>query len=138
MNRIIAVAVVLSSILLGQSAFAMRSAIIGGVRDGLAIGIMGEENTPSNIGIRFGAEACTGKNPVVLFLGGKKYLTTLSGNVPLSLGFGLVAYAGNKTEAGISVSAIFDRAFGVPPLFVEVGIDIAGSGKLQAQVGYRY
>jgi len=138
MNKKLSIAALLFVLLLGQSAFAMRSAIIGGIRDGLAIGIMGEENTPSNIGIRFGAEACTGKNPVVLFLGGKKYLTTLSANTPLSLGFGLVAYAGSNTEAGISVSAIFDRAFGVPPLFVEVGIDVAGSGKLQAQVGYRY
>jgi len=116
---------------------ALQPAVIGGIRDGLALGIMADEGVGRNVGIRFGLEANTGKKPLILFFGGKFYLVTLERKVPLSLGLGLVGYFGDKSEAGISLSFIFDRIFAINPLFFEVGVDVAGSGRLQAQLGYK-
>ena len=127
-----------ASILFAGSAFAMRPAVIGGIRDGLAIGFMADSPVARNVGIRFGLEANTGGQPLLAFFGGKFYLTNTSGS-PMSLGVGAVAYTGDhhKTDVGASISVIFDRAFNVNPLFMEFGIDVADSARVQAQVGYK-
>lgn len=124
-------------IVIGQGAWAMQPELIGGVRDGLAFGVMADQPVARNIGIRFGAQANTGKQPIVLFFGGKFYLTNF-GRVPMSLGLGAVAYSGGgKTDMGLTISLVFNRAFNVDPLFIEAGIDVAGSSRLQLQVGYK-
>jgi hypothetical protein len=126
-----------SLLIVGFSAQAMQPAVIGGIRDGLAVGIMADEPLARNVGIRFGIEANTGHNPILVFFGGKFYLTSMN-RMPLSLGVGAIAYTGDKdTDVGASISLIFDRAFNIAPLFAEVGVDIADSGRLQAQLGYQ-
>jgi hypothetical protein len=119
-------------LLLSSSVWAFSPAVIGGVRDGLALGIMADEGVAKNVGLRFGVEADTGKNPLILFFGGKFYLMNVGKRYPMSLGLGLIGYlGGSKSEAGVSISLIFDKAFDIKPLFIEAGIDVAGSGKLQ-------
>lgn len=124
--------------------WSLQPAIIGGLRDSLALGLMVEENTPNNFGFRFGVEATTGKRPMIVFLGGKFYLIQVDNRYPLSLGLGLVGYFGGRksegetAEVGGSVSLILDNPFDIKPLFFEAGIDVTNSsGKAQLQVGYR-
>ncbi|OGC11583.1 hypothetical protein A3K48_03655 [candidate division WOR-1 bacterium RIFOXYA12_FULL_52_29] len=122
-----------------SSVMALSPAVIGGVRGGVALGMMADEEVGTRVGLRFGAEACTGKKPLILFFGGKFYLTNISGRYPLSFGLGLVVYSGGDGNAdfGPSVSLIFDRPFDINRLFFEAGIDVADSGKLQLQAGYK-
>ncbi len=131
---------VMFCLFLVSSSWALTPAVIGGVRGGLALGIMADEGIKQNIGIRFGAEANTGDNPLILFFGGKFYLTDISHRYPLSFGIGVVGYFGNKGNGAVgpSVSLIFDRPFDVRQLFFETGIDIADNGKLQLQAGYKF
>jgi len=124
-------------VLLAGAANALTPAIIGGIRDGLAIGFLAEDQVGKNFGIRFGVEATTGKQPLLLALGGKFYLTGLGRKASLSFGLGVVAYSGDKTSAGVSISFIINRAFDITPLFAEIGIDVVDSGRLQAQMGYK-
>ena len=131
------IAVLILSVVLAGSAFALTPSIIGGIRDGLALGMMIEGPLARNVGFRAGAEGNTGKQPLVAFAGGKFYLGNL-GYSSFSFGLGAVIYAGNNhTDVGVSVSAIFNNLMRVKPLFLEVGIDVAGSGRLQAQLGYK-
>jgi len=131
------IALVLTVIIFGQ-AWAAQLELIGGIRDGLALGIMAEQNAARNLGLRYGIEANTGNQPIIVFLGGKFYLTDFSRGMPLSLGLGFVGYfGGKKTDPGISISIIINRAFNINPLFIEAGVDVAGSGRLQLQVGYK-
>ena len=119
------------------SAWAMQPEIIGGVRDGLALGMMAEGPIARNVTLRFGAEANTGKQPIILLFGGKFYLTHVGRTTPMYLGLGAVAYSGDNTDAGIAISLVFNRAFNVRPLFIEAGIDVANKARLQLQVGYK-
>ncbi|HTY14012.1 MAG TPA: hypothetical protein VMD02_07510 [Candidatus Omnitrophota bacterium] len=123
-------------LILANGAFAFQPAIIGGVRDGLAIGFMADGPLAKNVGIRVGVEGDTGKQPLIFFLGGKFYLGSV-GRSQMSLGLGMVAYSGNSTDIGGAFSLIFNRAFGVAPLFFEAGVDIASTARIQAQLGYK-
>jgi hypothetical protein len=126
------------SVVMVQVAGAAQLELIGGIRDGLAFGIMAEQNVARNLGLRYGIEADTGKQPVIGFIGGKFYLTDFERAMPLSLGVGFVGYFGGQhTDAGVSLSLIINRAFNLKPLFIEAGVDVAGSGRLQLQVGYK-
>ena len=134
----ILVAVVLLFGLSIQSVYALQPAIIGGVRDGLAIGLMADDQAGRNFGLRIGLEANTGYQPVIFFFGGKFYLTSLGRGIPLSLGLGLVSYFGrHNADLGFSVSFIFNNLFHRLPLFFEVGVDVVDTGRLQAQFGYK-
>ena len=140
-NLLIVVGVLVFS--LGSACLAYSPAIIGGVRNGLGLGIIMEEGSSSTASLRFGAEATTGSNPLCLFIGGKFYLSTINATTPLSLGLGVIGdfgsnNGGNGGVVGVSVSAIFDHAFAVQPLFIEAGIDVINSGGLQLQAGYRF
>jgi hypothetical protein len=132
------VLVVLAVILLSSSAFAFQSEVVGGIRGGLAVGFMGESAIARNADLRFALEVNTiTDKPLILLMGGKFYLTTIERKIPLSLGVGAVGYLGNKSDVGVSLSFIFDRMFDVKPLFFEFGVDVAGSGKILAQFGYK-
>ena len=124
-------------ILLAGAANALTPAIIGGIRDGAAVGLLLEDGVGKNFGIRFGIEADSGKQPLIMNLGGKFYLTGLGKRSYLSFGVGVVAYSGDKTSAGVSISFIINRAFDVTPLFAEIGADIVDSPRLQAQMGFK-
>jgi hypothetical protein len=129
---------VLALVLLCQSVFAAQVSLIGGIRDGLAIGIMADQSVAHNLGLRYGIEADTGNQPVIVFLGGKFYLTSLQRQMPLSLGLGLVGYVGSgKATPGLSLSMIIDRAFNLPQLFIETGVDVVDQGRFQLQLGYK-
>ncbi|MFH1387662.1 MAG: hypothetical protein ABIH50_08350 [bacterium] len=126
----------LVSVLVGN-AFAAVTEIVGGVRDGAALGIQLESSVAKNLTIRGGIEFDSGKQPFIGFLGLKFPLTSI-GRMPLALGLGAVGYFGNnKTEAGVSLSFIFNRFLDINPLFLELGVDAAGTGKLLAQLGYK-
>lgn len=127
----------LFSLLFCSLAQALQPAVIGGIRNGLALGVIAEEPIASNTSLRFGAELNTGNQPIILFFGGKFYLTNISGKIPMSFGLQAVGYSGNRsTDLGLGISLIFSRPFNVNPLFFEFGVDVAGSGHLQAQAGY--
>jgi hypothetical protein len=131
------ITILMLALVLSGSAFAMQPSIIGGIRDGLALGMMIEGPLARNVGFRIGAEGNTGKQPLVAFAGGKFYLGNV-GYSSFSFGLGAVVYAGNnKTDVGIAISAIFNNLMRIKPLFLEVGIDVAGPGRLQAQLGYK-
>lgn len=119
------------------STWAMQPEIIGGVRDGLALGMMAEAPIARNVTLRFGAEANTGKQPIILLFGGKFYLTHVGRRTPMYLGLGIVAYSGDNTDAGVAISLVFNRVFDINPLFIEAGIDVANKARLQLQVGYK-
>ena len=132
--------VVVASLLLifcVQGALAMQPEIIGGLRDGLAIGMMAEGPIARNVTLRFAAEVNTGRLPIILLFGGKFYLTHVGRRTPMYLGLGAVAYTGDNTDAGIAVSLVFNRVFDVNPLFVEVGVDVVDKARLQMQLGYK-
>lgn len=119
------------------SALAMQPAVVGGVRDGLAVGIMGRESVARNVALQFGLEANTGTQPIIVFINGKFYLTNV-GRTPMSFCAGAVAYTGkDKTDAGLSLTLIFDRMFNISPLFLEAGVDVANKARLVLQLGYR-
>jgi hypothetical protein len=125
-------------VLLVGAVNAVQLELLGGIRDGLAFGVMGETAVARNLGLRYGVEANTGKQPMIAFIGFKFFLTDFRRELPISLGFGLVDYFGDKgSNAGVSFSIIINRAFNVKPLFIEAGVDAAGTGKLQLQIGYK-
>jgi hypothetical protein len=125
-------------VLMCQTVCAAQLSLIGGIRDGLAIGIMADQSVAHNLGLRYGLEADTGNQPIIAFLGGKFYLTSLQKQMPLSLGLGLVGYLGNgKSTPGLSISMIIERAFNLPQLFIETGVDVVDQGRFQLQLGYK-
>jgi len=130
---------ILGLMLLVGASFALQPEIIGGVRDGLAAGVMIEHSLGQNYGMRMGIEANTGKQPVVIFLGGKFYLGNLSYNTPFSLGLAGVGYVGSgSTNAlGIGISGIINNAFGIKPMFVEFGVDVVNTARGVLQLGYK-
>ena len=136
MKKII-VGATLVVILFANVSNAFQPSIIGGIRDGLAIGFMADGPLAKNVGLRVGLEGNTGRQPLILFLGGKFYLTSID-HALMSLGLGMVAYTGNNdTDVGGAFSLIFNRALGITPLFFEVGFDVARTARIQAQLGYK-
>lgn len=125
-------------VLLGSSCLANQPAVIGGIRDGLALGLMAENDLSNGATLRYGFEANTSNTPGILFVGGKWFLTSLRGGAPMYMSGGLVGYLGNNSVAGPYISLVFDQLFAVTPLFLEVGIDVVKSGRLQLQAGYYF
>jgi hypothetical protein len=124
-------------LIMGSMSLAMQPEVIGGIRDGLAIGMMADTPVAKNVGLRFGLEANTGQQPLMIFFGGKFFLSYV-GRSPMYLGVHGVGYTGgNNTDVGFGLSAIFNRAFNVNPMFMEFGVDVASTARLQAQIGYK-
>lgn len=131
------VVVLLVSLVLISSSLAMTPAVVGGIRDGLAIGLMMNNPVARNVALRLGVEANSGTQPIMVFFGGKFYLTN-AGGMPMSLGIHGVGYSGNnQTDVGFGLSFIFDNAFKIRPMFMEFGIDVANKARLVAQLGYK-
>jgi hypothetical protein len=133
------VIVILGLGLLVTASFALQPEIIGGVRDGLAVGVMIDHQLGKNYGMRIGIEGNTGHQPLILFLGGKFYLGNLAYNTPFSLGLAGVGYmgSGSSNALGFGISGIINNAFGIKPMFVEFGVDVVGSARGLLQVGYK-
>ena len=131
--------VIMSCLLLviGSASFAATPVILGGIRDGLAIGLGLESAIANNLTVRGAIEFNTGSQPIIIALGGKIPLTSI-GRMPLSLGIGFAGYFGNNhTDTGLSLTFIFNRFLDVQPLFLEAGIDAAGNGRPVVQLGYK-
>lgn len=141
MKRLIAFTVIL--FLIGQSAWASHTAIIGGLRSGLAFGMETKKDFNERFSGRFGVEATTGEdlsllgdNPYVMFIEGRLHLFDF-GRAPMSAGLGLIGNYGNQTEYGGSLSLIFENIYDQEHLFLEAGIDYTSHGHLHLQVGYK-
>jgi len=118
-------------------AYAAVPEIVGGVRDGLAVGLQLEAGVARNLTARGAIEFSSGKQPVIGLLGVKIPLTGI-GRMPLGLGLGLVGYFGNsKTDVGFSLTFVLNRMLDIEPLFLEFGVDVAGSGRAVCQLGYK-
>ena len=137
MKKQIIIALAIFGLLLGSECLAYRPAVIGGIRDGVALGLMAENDLTNGATLRFGFEANTSNTPGILFIGGKWFLTNIRGGSPMYLSGGLVGYLGDShSTAGPYISVIFERLLDVAPMFLEVGIDVVKTGRLQFQVGY--
>jgi len=135
MKKIIILMVAFIILFWGSSCLASQSAVIGGIRDGAALGLMMESGLSNGTILRLGFEANTSNTPGIAFIGGKWLLRSIGSRFPLYLSGGLVGYLGNNAEAGPYISLIFDRFLDVTPLFLELGVDIVKSGRLQCQLG---
>ena len=132
------VALVILILVLGSSCFASQPAIMGGIRNGAALGMMLESGISNSSTLRLGFEANTSNKPGIFFIGGKWFLSDISNRFPMFLSGGLVGYLGNRAEAGPYISVIFERVLDIKPLFLEFGIDIVDYGRLQLQAGYYF
>ena len=130
--------IVLSLVLsLGSVSMAYSTAVIGGIRNGTALGLMLENNTGYSPALRMGIEADTSSDfPAIAFIGGKWLLTDINNQYPMSISGGLVGYLGSSAALGPYVSLVFDRFLAISPLFLEIGIDVLSSGRMQVQLGY--
>ena len=137
---------IVSCLLLAVSsmAWAWHTAMLGGYRDGYAMGVRTENRFTDRWEGRFGIEGSTGQdlyltgdNPFILFGTMNYYLGDLR-HSKVSLCSGLVAYTGDSSMTGISLSLLFDHALpNTDSIFVELGSDIMnGKPYLNAQVGY--
>ncbi len=132
-------------LILGQVAWANHTAIEGGLRSGLALGLRSEYDLDNQWSVRFGLAGSTGDdlsfantNPLVLFAGLDKYAFNLNRDLPLEVGVGVVVYSSDNSTAGPYLHAIVDNLNGDKALFAEAGIDFINGAKLQAQIGYNY
>lgn len=138
MRKNIFIAGVLLVLLFGSQCFAAKPAVIGGIRGGVALGIMLESEFVDSAKLRMGFEANTSNSPGLVFIGGKWFLTDVGRRVPMYLGGGVVGYFGNNSAVGPYISLIFERFLDITPMFLEFGIDVVNSGRLQLQAGYYF
>ena len=125
-------------IMLGSGSMANSPAVIGGVSDGTALGLVLEGNSIRDFNFRVGFEANTSNSPGIVFGGGKWFLSDMNSRYPMFMSAGLVGYLGSTSDVGPYVSLIFNNFFNVSPLFLEFGIDVVRSGRLQLQLGYYF
>jgi hypothetical protein len=124
-------------VFIASASLAAVPEIVGGVRDGLAVGLQLESAVARNLTVRGAVEFDTGKQPVILAVGGKIPLTSI-GRMPLALGLGFVGYFGNaKNDVGFSLTFIINQILDIQPLFLELGVDVAGAGRPVVQFGYK-
>ena len=139
MKKNIVFAAVLLVMMVGPACMAYNPAVIGGVRNGTALGLVFESNPSNYEPLRFGFEADTSNStPGIVFIGGKWYLSDINSRFPMFLSAGLLGYLGNSSSAGAYISLIFQRFLDISPLFLEVGVDVVNSGGLQLQLGYYF
>ncbi|MDD5593114.1 MAG: hypothetical protein PHG97_00055 [Candidatus Margulisbacteria bacterium] len=132
-------------VLIAQTVWANHSAMIGGARDGLGLGMATERSFTDYFTGRFGVEATTGEdltfagdNPFLIFAGLKMPLVTIK-DEPIAWGFGFVGNYGARTEQGEYLSLIFEKLYNNDAYFLETGLDWFGDhGHVEAQVGYRF
>ncbi|MFA5840038.1 MAG: hypothetical protein WC890_05210 [Candidatus Margulisiibacteriota bacterium] len=136
MKKSFLVAITLLVLVLGSECLAFNTAVIGGMRNGLALGMMLENGLSRSATFRLGVEASTSNSPGIVFVGGKWFLGVMDSSYPIYMSGGLVGYMGNNSEAGPYISLVFENLLDMSPLFLETGIDIVNSGRLQLQIGY--
>jgi len=135
-------------LLLSQSVWGMHTALIGGVRDGLALGLQVTDHLlGENLMGRFilagstGSDASLmGENPLQLALGLKARLYrdiwATAGGIYYS---GSSPYASGVSELGLSLSFMYEDAFDIDPLFFEAGADLMPDhSHIVFMAGYRF
>lgn len=132
------VVMLLCVFLLSSVALAVDIAVMSGLRNGLTLGILVDQETGNAIGARYGIELSNGSKPVIAFLGGKAFLTEVQDIYPLHVGGGVIGYFGDgESRIGVSVGVILDEVFGIDLLSIETGIDaLANDSKIQVQAIY--
>jgi hypothetical protein len=135
-------------LLLSQSAWGFHTAMIGGVRDGLALGLQVSNHLlGDNLMGRFilagstGTDsALTGENPLQLALGLKTRLyRDLWGTIGGIYYSGSSPYASGVSMAGLSLSFMYEDAFDIDPLFFEAGADLMSDhSHVVFMAGYRF
>ena len=114
-------------------------AILGGIRNGTALGVVLEVDSFYYTNLRLGLEANTPNDPGIVFIGGKWFLSDLNSRYPTFLSSGLVGYLSNSSsEIGPFVAVIWEGFLDVPPLFLELGVDVVKSGIVELQLGYNF
>jgi len=129
--------------LLTQMSWAARIDMVGGLRDGMALGIQSKQPLNNKWFWRYGVEASTGEdlsfyniNPFILFAGVSVPVMQL-GWSPTELGINLIAENGALTEFGGGLSLIMNNIYNNKALSLELGIDyVRYHAHLLAQVGY--
>lgn len=122
-----------------QAAWGSHSAMIGGVRGGLALGMETTRDFGALTG-RFGIEGATGEdlspagdNPFNFFAGLQVPLRER-----LALSFGFIGYFGQRSEQGEYLSLVLDK-LGSETTYAETGFDWFGDhGHVFLQFGYRF
>ncbi len=125
-----------------QTAWAAHTAMIGGARDGLGLGMETRREFGPLTG-RFGVEATTGEdltvsgdNPFIFWAGVSHPLLK---DKPVSGSLGFIGYFGNRSEQGVYGSLLIDQLNGNPAIYAEPGFDWFGDhGHVFLQVGYRF
>ncbi len=130
-------------ILSAQAAWAAHTAMIGGARDGLGLGMETRRAFGPLTG-RFGIQATTGEDLTVTgdnpFLFQAGVILPQLGSQPLSLSLGFIGYFGNRSEQGAYISLLLDRLYRASDaLYAETGFDWFGDhGHVFLQFGYRF
>lgn len=131
-------------LLVCSSAWATHTALVGGLRDGMALGIRAEKDFDQYLSFRYGFAATTGTdlslggdNPFLFYGGFDRYLFAVN-QYPISFGLGAVAYTGLSSQVGPYFNVIVDNLGADKKMFLSVGVDFIDRGYLQLQVGYKY
>lgn len=134
--------------LLTQTAWAWHTALIGGVRDGFALGLQVSDHLGSErllgrfilAGSTGSDAALTGENPLQLALGVKYNLyRDLWGSVGGIYYSGSSPYVSGVSQLGLSLSFIYEDAFDIDPLFFEAGADLMPDhARIVFLGGYRF
>jgi hypothetical protein len=132
-------------VLAAQTVWASHSAMIGGARGGMGLGMETSYKFSDRLTGRFGAEGTTGEdlvvagdNPFLIYAGLKMPLATVK-DEPIFWGLGFIGNYGKRTEVGEYFSVIFDKLNNNDAYFLETGLDWFGDhGHLEAQVGFRF
>lgn len=142
-----ALLILVSLLLAAQASLASHTSMIGGLRDGLALGLLVEEHLNHDLMYRYSVEASTGEdtsfqgdNPFVLSGGGRLRLGKF-GTSPVWGALGVTGNFGNNTEIGLTLSLIFEKINDQDPLFLEAGLDWFNDpshAHAQVQIGYRF
>lgn len=139
MKKNIIIVSAISILLMGSLGVAYTPSVIGGVRDGAALGIVLEHGLTNRAAVRLGLEVNTSDSHGIFFLGGKWLVADVNnGRYPMYISGGIIGSLGNTSEIGPYVSLIFERFLDITPLYFEVGVDSIKTGRLQFQAGYNF
>lgn len=137
MKSLVVMAVAFVIFLSGSACWAFQSALITGIRQGAALGIMFESGRNQKPQLRLGFESDVPATiSSIVFIGGKWFLGYQGKNSPVYFSLGLAGFLGADPQVGPYVSYIYDRFLDVEPLFLEFGVDLVSTVVLQFRAGY--
>jgi hypothetical protein len=134
---------ILTVLLLSGIALADHTSIIGGFRDGMALGMRVDYHLNDRFILHSGLEASTGEdftadgdNPLVLFAGGRTPIGKF-GWSPVFWGLEGVGNFGVNTELGFSTYLVWENLYQQEPLYLQAGLDnFSRHSHVIVQLGY--